>query len=856
MHNNNKPGIHMSSELDKKRKAYRRCYSIQPDRSRQVHPSGNVMLESCSKIIDKESHILLEHSQQSTQIKQKSKSVQQQQQQTHFEHHYEEGYLNSQMINPSSTTSKCCGVKFNNFGHFNTRSFDAGANDECQFRLEEHRGSNLVLQHITGRRGSFLYRQETNSGHSYYSSRHESITGEEITRYQIDEPIVTPFAQILASLRKVRFNFILLTNVTSTRDSRFGAVQPIQSAEDANSSSHLGCSGSGQNKITASETLEELEWCLERLENIQTHRSVSDMASSKFKKMLNKELSQFADAGQSGKQISEYICSTFLDSKENDPLTATSHSSVISHNNTHGIMSNSINKDITINNHDNLSEMNTCTPSDSIKNSESTGMYLFKSVEPGEINQTTTTTLIDNIDGDTTIGVTGDSSSSNIPHTINSTTVTIGSTTMNKSLSKLSSSLSTLSLKMNSNVNINENTNDNNNNDDNNINIMMKSSGNSHTTMSNPPSSTSPLPLSHQHHSECEKIHCSQTQIVPYIINSTNPKKLEDILKTSLDLWGIDIFEVDQLTTNPLTCIFYNIVQKRNLLQKFAIPERNLLLYMTAVEEKYNNNPYHNRVHAADVVQSTHVLLNAQSLESVFTDLEIFTVLFACAIHDVGHPGVTNQYLINTNDQLAILYNDSSVLENHHLAIAFSLLGQPGHDVFENFPRKQRLSSRRMIIDMVLATDMSKHMSLLADLKTMVETKKVAGSGILTLENYIDRMQILQNMVHCADLSNPAKPLDLYRQWTNRVMEELFQQGDKERELGIEISPICDRNTATIEKSQVSFIDYIVHPLWETWSDLVYPDAQTILETLEDNREWYYNQINENNNDNNAENDE
>ncbi|CAH8631668.1 unnamed protein product [Schistosoma haematobium] len=746
--------------------------------------------------------------------------------------------------------------------------FDASANDERKFRLEEHRGSNLVLQHITGRRGSFLYRQETNSGHSYYSSRHESITGDETTRYQIDEPIVTPFAQILASLRKVRLNFIILTNVTSTRDSRFGAVQSIQSNEDGNSSSHLGYSGScsgGQNKITASETLEELEWCLERLENIQTHRSVSDMASSKFKKMLNKELSQFADAGQSGKQISEYICSTFLDSKENDPLTTTNHPSMISHNNTHGIMSNSMNKDIIINNHDNLSEVNTYKPLDSIKNSESTGMYLFKTVEPGETIQTTatTTTLTNITDGDTMIAVTSDNNSSNILSTIKSTTATMGSTIMSKSLSKLSSSLSTLSLKMNSNVNINENTNSNDN--DNNNNIMIKSSGNSHITMSihssgtsPPPPPPPPPPQSHQHHSEYDKIHYSQTQIVPYVINSTNPKKLEDLLKTSLDLWGIDIFEVDQLTTNPLTCVFYNIVQKRNLLQKFAIPERNLLLYMTAVEEKYNDNPYHNRVHAADVVQSTHVLLNAQSLESVFTDLEIFTVLFACAIHDVGHPGVTNQYLINTNDQLAILYNDSSVLENHHLAIAFSLLSQPGHDVFENFPRKQRLSSRRMIIDMVLATDMSKHMSLLADLKTMVETKKVAGSGILTLENYIDRMQILQNMVHCADLSNPAKPLDLYRQWTNRVMEELFQQGDKERELGIEISPICDRNTATIEKSQISFIDYIVHPLWETWSDLVYPDAQTILETLEDNREWYYNQINEenNNNNNNEENDE
>ena len=37
---------------------------------------------------------------------------------------------------------------------------------------------------------------------------------------------------------------------------------------------------------------------------------------------------------------------------------------------------------------------------------------------------------------------------------------------------------------------------------------------------------------------------------------------------------------------------------------------------------------------------------------------------------------------------------------------------------------------------------MSKHMSLLADLKTMVESKKVAGSGVLLLDNYTDRIQV------------------------------------------------------------------------------------------------------------------
>ncbi|KAF7396257.1 hypothetical protein HZH66_007119 [Vespula vulgaris] len=167
------------------------------------------------------------------------------------------------------------------------------------------------------------------------------------------------------------------------------------------------------------------------------------------------------------------------------------------------------------------------------------------------------------------------------------------------------------------------------------------------------------------------------------------------------------------------------------------------------------------------------------------------------------------------------MYNDESVLENHHLAVAFKLLQNEGCDIFVNMTKKQRQTLRKMVIDMVLSTDMSKHMSLLADLKTMV----------------------LENLVHCADLSNPTKPLPLYRRWVSLLMEEFFLQGDREREQNMDISPMCDRHSATIEKSQVGFIDYIVHPLWETWADLVHPDAQEILDTLEENRDWYQSMI-------------
>ncbi|XP_069818845.1 3',5'-cyclic-AMP phosphodiesterase 4D isoform X7 [Dendropsophus ebraccatus] len=317
-------------------------------------------------------------------------------------------------------------------------------------------------------------------------------------------------------------------------------------------------------------------------------------------------------------------------------------------------------------------------------------------------------------------------------------------------------------------------------------------------------------------------------------------KELEDVNK-----WGLNIFKVAEYSGNrPLTVVIHTIFQERDLLKTFKIPVDTLITYLMTLEDHYHADvAYHNNIHAADVAQSTHVLLSTPALEAVFTDLEILAAIFASAIHDVDHPGVSNQFLINTNSELALMYNDSSVLENHHLAVGFKLLQEENCDIFQNLTKKQRQSLRKMVIDIVLATDMSKHMNLLADLKTMVETKKVTSSGVLLLDNYSDRIQVLQNMVHCADLSNPTKPLQLYRTWTDRIMEEFFRQGDRERERGMEISPMCDKHNASVEKSQVGFIDYIVHPLWETWADLVHPDAQDILDTLEDNREWYQSTI-------------
>ena len=71
----------------------------------------------------------------------------------------------------------------------------------------------------------------------------------------------------------------------------------------------------GTSVYLAVETLEELDWCLDQLESMQTHSSVSNMAANKFKRMLNKELSVFSESSKSGNQIADHITSTYYGKK-------------------------------------------------------------------------------------------------------------------------------------------------------------------------------------------------------------------------------------------------------------------------------------------------------------------------------------------------------------------------------------------------------------------------------------------------------------------------------------------------------------------------------------------------------------
>lgn len=88
-------------------------------------------------------------------------------------------------------------------------------------------------------------------------------------------------------------------------------------------------------------------------------------------------------------------------------------------------------------------------------------------------------------------------------------------------------------------------------------------------------------------------------------------------LMSEIDKWGIDIFRIGELSNNkPLTSVAYTAFQSRDLLKIMMITPKTFVTFMMTLEDHYvKDNPFHNSLHAADVTQSTHTLLNTAALQ-------------------------------------------------------------------------------------------------------------------------------------------------------------------------------------------------------------------------------------------------
>eukprot|EP00069_Balaena_mysticetus_P019410 bmy_12156T0 len=334
-----------------------------------------------------------------------------------------------------------------------------------------------------------------------------------------------------------------------------------------------------------------------------------------------------------------------------------------------------------------------------------------------------------------------------------------------------------------------------------------------------------------------------------------------DSIMEQLNTWNFPIFDlvekIGRKSGRILSQVSYRLFEDMGLFEAFKIPVREFMNYFHALEIGYREIPYHNRIHATDVLHAVWYLTTQPipGLSTVINDhgsasdsdsdsgfthghmgyvfskmcsvpddkygclsgnipaLELMALYVAAAMHDFDHPGRTNAFLVATSAPQAVLYNDRSVLENHHAAAAWNLfMSRPEYNFLVNLDHVEFKHFRFLVIEAILATDLKKHFDFVAKFNA-----KVNDEAGIDWTNENDRLLVCQMCIKLADINGPAKFKELHLQWTEGIVNEFYEQGDEEASLGLPISPFMDRSAPQLANLQESFISHIVGPLCNSY---------------------------------------
>ncbi|KAK9817422.1 hypothetical protein WJX74_010557 [Apatococcus lobatus] len=316
-----------------------------------------------------------------------------------------------------------------------------------------------------------------------------------------------------------------------------------------------------------------------------------------------------------------------------------------------------------------------------------------------------------------------------------------------------------------------------------------------------------------------------------------------------------NVFELATATNNmPLSSLAFFYIKRGGFIEQFSLVEARLAEFLQAVEMGYNDlHPYHNRAHAASVLHVMHLLMMAPDglrSHNMLHDVHVLAGYLAAACHDFEHPGVNNDFLIKTQDALALRYNDIAPLENHHASASVTLLRTDSCYFHEMMRPADQQAMKSFFIELVLATDMKRHFNIVSHFQGVFRPNK-QRSGPSTPSYYTSgsngwttpgsdqtipeptleqKVLAAQVALKCADIGHLSAQQQVHKVWTSRLEAEFFNQGDQERSRGLQVSALMDReNRAGITKSQVGFFEIIGLPLFQSFSD-AFAAAKPVLE--------------------------
>jgi hypothetical protein len=292
-----------------------------------------------------------------------------------------------------------------------------------------------------------------------------------------------------------------------------------------------------------------------------------------------------------------------------------------------------------------------------------------------------------------------------------------------------------------------------------------------------------------------------------------------------------------------------NLNDPNKVLLNQLIDFDKLQSFSVMVREKYRHNPYHNSIHGTDVFHAMHqVFLYSPILKWLkLESIDVVSCLIAALVHDIGHPGFNNNFMINSKSDLAMVYNDQHVLENFHAAEGFRILTTSNTNIFNKLEKSQFAHLRKRFIQMILSTDPSSHSKIKSLVNNKLVLKEVKnGENVENLVSnekmgnkmYDDQQEILDLLISFCDTSHSCRKFEVTFNWSTRLMEEFWHQGDVEKELNIPVSFLCDRVDAYVGKGQVGFIQFIITP-GVTSLVTMCPSLDFLMVNLKDNiKKW------------------
>lgn len=236
------------------------------------------------------------------------------------------------------------------------------------------------------------------------------------------------------------------------------------------------------------------------------------------------------------------------------------------------------------------------------------------------------------------------------------------------------------------------------------------------------------------------------------------------------------------------------------------INEAMLAKFIGLVCDNYNPNHFHNFQHAINILQMTYQLLCKSDVLVKLKPIIGFACLIAAISHDIDHPGNSNSYEVNSLSKNAMLYNDLSVLENHHCTLAFELLTTAG--LLKYFNGEDLKDFRKTVISCILGTDMSKHNEFIVKLDKF----NFDSESFTNEEQYF----ITSALVHCSDLSNSVKKFQISLEWSKKISLEFYEQTLKEELEGLpSLSFMKVHDKLSMCFNEINFITNVSIPMWE-----------------------------------------